>query len=280
MGFQLNSRAAATASLLLSAFIAPAVSAQAIIRGFLYDDATGGPVIGTIMLVDPSTDAPVVHIITDSSGAFTLKTGAGVYQLAAVRSGYQSVLSAPIPLQNGERMTVRVPIAVSGDPQHHIGVIEHVKPDANAARAAAAMRDASMGGFESRRATGTGLHYSRRDFERSNVQTLGEFLQSVPGLRVRDPSSTSSMSTMRNAMSPVDMGLRGASANACHLGWFVDGHRMDLPGRTDPVTDGLGSIQLDAVDALEVFRGLSEMPPEFAEPDLRCGAIAIWTKRG
>ena len=68
--------------------------------------------------------------------------------------------------------------------------------------------------------------------------------------------------------------------SACHVGWFIDGHRMDLPGRLDPITDGLGSMSLDQIEAVEIFRGLSEMPSEFAEPDLRCGAVAIWTKRG
>jgi len=67
---------------------------------------------------------------------------------------------------------------------------------------------------------------------------------------------------------------------ACRIGWFIDGHRMDIPGRWDPATDGLGSMQLSTVEAVEVFRGLSEMPAEFAAPDLRCGAISVWTRRG
>ena len=75
------------------------------------------------------------------------------------------------------------------------------------------------------------------------------------------------------------MNIPGA-VSACHVGWFVDGHRMDMPGRTDPVTEGLGTMALENVEAVEVFRGLSEMPAEFAAPDLRCGAIAVWTRRG
>ena len=55
---------------------------------------------------------------------------------------------------------------------------------------------------------------------------------------------------------------------------------MDLPGQIDPATDALGSMQIEAIEAVEVFRGVSEMPPEFAAPDLRCGAVAIWMRRG
>ena len=46
------------------------------------------------------------------------------------------------------------------------------------------------------------------------------------------------------------------------------------------MTDGLAATTLEAVELVEVFRGISEMPAEFANPDLRCGAVAIWTRRG
>lgn len=278
MGFQLSSRTFASISSILSAIVLPAVvGAQAVVRGTLYDDSTGTPLKGTVMLVDPSTDGAVVHVTADSLGQFDLKTGPGVYQIAAVKAGYTSVLSAPIELLSGERMTIRLPIAQNGDPQHRIGVLEHIRPDAKAAKAAELLRDAvDMGGFNARAATGTGLHYTRKDFDKSTVATLGEFLQSVPGFQVTDPQSTSSMQTTRNSMMTTSM-VNG-TLTSCHLGWFMDGHRMDLPGQTDPVTDGLGTIPLDNLEALEVFRGLSEMPPEFAEPDLRCGAVAIWTR--
>ena len=86
----------------------------------------------------------------------------------------------------------------------------------------------------------------------------------------------SSVQMSRSAGTP----MWNASGSPCHVGWFVDGRRMDLPGRSDPLTDGLGSMHLDTIDGLEVFRGVSEMPAEFAAPDLRCGAIAVWTRRG
>ena len=278
MGFQLMRRAPVVAGVVLS-MIAPVAGGQAVVRGILYDDAKGTPVRGTVMLVDPATDAAVVHVTTDSLGQFTLQTGKGTFQLAAVRPGYKSVLSAPIALLNGERLTVRVPIAEQGDPEHRIGVIEHIRPDADAAKAAeSARQESENGGFERRRALGAGLHYDRKTIEKSPFRSLGEFLQNVPGFRVLDPNSTNSMSMSRN--SALTTGMSAGGAAACRMGWFVDGHRMDMPGRSDPITDGLGSLPLETIDALEVFRGLSEMPAEFAAPELRCGAIAVWTRKG
>jgi hypothetical protein len=278
MGFLKSFRAVATATLFVGAMSASRVGAQAVIRGVLYDDSTGAPLRGTVMLVDPATDAPVAHTPTDSTGAFELKAQRGVYQIAAVREGYTSVLSAPVTLGDGEQMTVRVPIASSGDPRHQIGVTEHVKPRAESSGPAPGLLDHV--GYNSRKSSGLGLHYDRRDFEKSNFNTLGEFLQSVPGLSVGDPASASSMRMSRSmAGSTGALGLPGSSLGACHVGWFVDGYRTDIPGRNDPVTQGLGLLDLRSIAAVEIFRGISEMPAQFAAPDLTCGAVAIWTVR-
>ena len=42
----------------------------------------------------------------------------------------------------------------------------------------------------------------------------------------------------------------------------------------------MGSVRMpmEAIEAVEVFRGVSEMPAEFAAPDLRCGAVAVWMR--
>jgi hypothetical protein len=281
MGFHSIRRAATTASVAFAVLTIPLLaSAQIIVRGVLYDDETGAPVRGTVMLVDPAKDAPVVYSPTDSLGQFSLQAANGVYQIAAIRPGYTSVLSVPVPFENGDQLTIRIPIAVSGDPQHRIGVVERLKAGQSPARSVDANRRASNdNGFQNRRTLGMGMQFDRTRLEKSNVATLGEFLQGIPGLSVTDPTSASSMQVTRGGGAGlVSTGSNGMAA--CHIGWFVDGHRMDIAGRVDPATDALGSMQLSGIDAVEVFRGVSEMPPEFAAPDLRCGAVAIWTRRG
>jgi len=58
-------RAVATAVLAIASCLIPSTTtAQAVIRGTLYDDVTGLPLQGTVMLVDPNTDAAVVHTPT------------------------------------------------------------------------------------------------------------------------------------------------------------------------------------------------------------------------
>jgi hypothetical protein len=260
---------------ILAAIVFPAVvAAQIVVRGVLYDDVSGLPVHGAVMLVDPSTDGPVVHTISDTLGRFELKTGSGVYQIAAVQAGYASMLSAPISFESGEEMTVRVPISQAGDPTHRIGVIQHIRPERTVAPVA--MHDQ---GIAERRLLGTGLQYDEVALARSNAASVGEFLRNVPGFVVDDPSSTQSMRVSRTAAlynGPLGGGA-SATGVSCRIAWFVDGRRYDRNG-PDPITDGLGSLVLTTVDAIEVFRGISEMPPQFAEPDIGCGAVAIWMK--
>jgi hypothetical protein len=256
---------------LCGAVLAVPAAGQVVVRGVLYDDSTGVPVRGTVMFVDPRTDAPVVHAVSDSAGYFTLSGPAGVYQLAAVSNRYLQTLSAAMTLQDGERMTVRVPISSTGDTHHRIGVVQHEH--------GVAVRHPGepFNGFRSRPGA-PGLRYDRAALLASGLSTLGEFLQNISGLAVGNTSSAGSMQMSRSAatMSAVP-GRPGVVP--CHVGWFVDGHRMDSAAGIDQITDGLARLQLDDIDGVEIFRGLSEMPPEFATPDLQCGAIAVWTRR-
>jgi hypothetical protein len=268
-------RAATISSVILAAIVFPAVmAAQIVVRGELYDDVTGLPVRGAVMLVDPATDGAVVHTVSDTQGQFELKTGSGIYQIAAVRSGYTSMLSAPITFARGEQMTVRVPISQVGDPTHHISVLQHIRP-------ARSIADGEMHneGMAQRKLLGTGLQYDAAAIARSSAETVGQFLENVPGFVVTDPNSTQSMRMTRTAgiYAGQSLGDGRSTPQTCQLAWFVDGRRFDRGG-LDPITDGLGSMTLNAVDAIEVFRGISEMPPQFAEPDIRCGAVAIWIR--
>ncbi len=265
--------------------------AQGVLRGVLYDDATGTPLRGTVMLVDPATDAPVAYNATDSAGQFDLKVRQGTYRIAAVSAGYKSIVSALVAFSDGERLTVRVPIAVDADPTHQIGVLEHLhagdkeksaagdvapgfgaspsaspspvsgatptlKPDTVTApmRAPETPSAAKLTAYENRRPRGAGLYYDGDKLERSHVATVGEFLQTVPGVTVRDPTSASSIELTRNIATAGTAGFPG-SLQTCYVGWFLDGRRIDIPGTNDPMTDALARLPLENLTAVEIFRG-------------------------
>jgi hypothetical protein len=121
---------AATALLCATVPVPSRLGEQATVRGVLYDDATGHAVRSTVMLVDPSTDEAVTYAPTDSLGQCVLRVPRGVYQIGAIHPGWTPVLSAPVPLENGEQLTLRVPIDAQSDPRNDIAVVGHVHPSA------------------------------------------------------------------------------------------------------------------------------------------------------
>jgi TonB-dependent Receptor Plug Domain/Carboxypeptidase regulatory-like domain len=273
MGFM--HRAAAAAATLLALAVPTVSRSQVTIRGVLVDDSSGVPVRGAaVMLVDPVTDGPVVRSVSDSLGQFSLVTNPGTYQIAAVKEGFNTTLSAPVPLGDGEGLTIRIPIASKGDVQHRIGVLEHTL--GRTQRRTRPQGTAALPGFAARRSLGAGLSFTRKELSSSSSETLADFLRQVPGVRV--PSTSVSSSRSNDGSDGVS--IRGGTSDGCRVGWYLDGHRMDLRGTPDPFIESLGSMRLDDLEAVEVFRGLSEMPPEFASPELRCGAVALWSRRG
>ena len=52
--------------------------------------------------------------------------------------GFASGIEAEeVPMVNGEQMTLRIPIARTGNPRHRIGVVEHTRPNDAQVRAEA-----------------------------------------------------------------------------------------------------------------------------------------------
>jgi hypothetical protein len=273
MGFQSKRLIAAIVALVS----AHAVSAQAVIRGYLYDDSTGARLRGgAIVLVDPVTDAPVANARTDSLGTFVVSVGAGKYHISAIVERYQTVMSRPVPLSNGEQLTIRIPIAREGDPRNPIGVLEHTRTQSgDLPEARSAGLDA--GRVAERKRLGNGLIFDRSQLDRTNAQTLGDLLRALPGIAVSSTPTQQGVAMRRTMGSTTTQSGR---VDNCRVGWFMDGRRIDRPGIVDPIAEGMLSIPVVDLEAVEVFRGLSEMPAEFAQPDLRCGAVSLWTRRG
>ncbi len=61
---------------------------------------------------------------------------------------------------------------------------------------------------------------------------------------------------------------------ACTPTFYVDGRKMNLQTREVDL-DAIASTQ--DLAAVEVYRGISQTPPEFYG---LCGSIVIWTRRG
>ncbi len=113
-------------------------------------------------------------------------------------------------------------------------------------------------GFEERRTARRGQFVTRAEIERQNPSsTLGEVLRGLNGLGMR--------------CDRTGCAIRMTRWQNCQPLYYQDGL---------PVFAGTAE-QFLAMDiyGVEVY-GLSEVPLEFQRPGLRCGVIAIWTRRG
>jgi hypothetical protein len=163
----------------------------------------------------------------------------------------------------------------------------------------------ALEGFERRRRGGRGIFLSRADVERRHAARLEDLFRGIPGLQVvgegaggrvvgpgqrparpgaeirgaaplgdrpRDGHETRDAREVGDARVPV---APASEANACAVQFYLDG--VYTPTEDGRISD---RVRLEDVEAVEVYRGPSELPPEFRRPGADCGVIVVWTRRG
>jgi len=119
-----------------------------------------------------------------------------------------------------------------------------------------------MAEFNRHRVNGQGIYIDRKDLEKRQTPRLSDVLRRVPGVRIVSD---------RTGRSLLRMG-RSSNGRDCPPEFWIDGVRAQFLGVDDvPVSD---------IEALEVYRGPSGMPPEFNSrfTNAQCGAVVIWTR--
>jgi hypothetical protein len=115
--------------------------------------------------------------------------------------------------------------------------------------------------FERRRGTARGTFITRAEIERRNAHSGSDIVRTVPGIRIV---------AMRSAGANQVVMTRGAGARACIPTMFVHGL---------PYSGVLDDFNADDIEALEVYVGISEIPPELDKNGRGiCGAIVVWTR--
>jgi hypothetical protein len=110
--------------------------------------------------------------------------------------------------------------------------------------------------FERRRTEGRGQFVTRREILQRNAATLGDLLRTLNGLRMTCTSRGCTVSMTRTN---------------CRPEYFADGFSADaVTVERMPVNDIFG------VEVYDMF----EVPIELQVPELRCGVISVWTRRG
>jgi hypothetical protein len=114
--------------------------------------------------------------------------------------------------------------------------------------------------FEQRRATAHGTFITRAEIEEKNPLRISDLFYMVPNT-ILAPDG-------RGGMMLQSMRGGGLFDQPCTVPVFVDGVR------TAGGIDAMLSPEL--VEAVEVYTGLADTPPQFGPS--RCGAVAIWLR--
>jgi hypothetical protein len=117
-------------------------------------------------------------------------------------------------------------------------------------------------GFYRRKITGPGVFLDRQALLKGSPRSFPEALRRVAGV---------SISPGRFSDARVSMGRSGGSQR-CAIQYFLDGMPVHA---YDP-----NHMMLEAVEGVEVYRGASEVPPQYNRGTALCGVIVIWTRQG
>jgi len=251
----------------------------AIISGAIVDSA-GIPIPHAVLSVVGES----LRVVTDSQGRFRLAVPPGPRLLAVRALGYRPLMWA-VTLGSGLEASGRIRLQQLSIVLPEMTVVgERYVPS-------------RLAGFYQRRRIGFGKYIDPETIERRFTNSVADLLQGIAGVRVTpvpgDPlnylvnfsrcnvieggSSASSSAGGLNILggraqstspsSPSSLGPPSKSP----VGVYVDGFKV--PGYPGEI---LAMINPADVEAIEVYRGPSELPAEFMSDD--CAAIVIWTK--
>ena len=207
------------------------------------------PVMGARVSVVGAGIAPT----TDANGRLRLAgVPAGVQTVEVRRMGYSTRLKL-VDLRAGESTPVAFELEVEAIPVAAIRV--------DAKRRDWGREYLERSGFVRRRRNGIGSFLTRADIERRRPTFLSDALRSVSGLRFQ-PNG------MRGD-AYVSMARTGS--RPCPVQYFVDGQLIGPGFNIDEISAG-------DVEGLEIYRGASQVPPEFNRRTSACGVIAVWTR--
>ena len=208
----------------------------------LVTDTAGVPLSrAEIWLVSVAT----IRTIASDSGTFELPgLPAGVVTLGVRRLGYESATFSAV-LKMGKTHRATFPLTPSVQPLAGVRIMDTTS--------------AWLAQFEFHRSSHRGTFIKRAEFEKTNVRIASDILRMVPGVQVM-PTRTGTQLVMS----------RGSGARRCVPQLYV--HATPYSGNFD-------DFGPDDIEALEIYVGISEIPPDLNTMGRPiCAAVVIWTR--
>jgi hypothetical protein len=122
-----------------------------------------------------------------------------------------------------------------------------------------------------RGALGFGKFITREEIERQNSPDTKSLFQQIPGVLVNDRGIT-----FERCKGLAASSFSPSASSPAHVQVYIDGVRMTGLSPGDDAEHALRIVPPTAIQAIEVYTGVAQIPAEFLED--ACAVIAIWTK--
>jgi hypothetical protein len=252
---------------LAACLLAATPLAAQVVRGKVLDATTGAGVPEAAVRALSPEGRDVGHTRTAADGTFRmqLRTPTTV-RIEAQRTGYRPALAAALPVALRETLEVEVRLSAAAVAIEPLRVTARVQPPRR--------RSLEINGFYDRERQGIGKYVRREDIENRSNQNLAHVLSRVQGTAILYAGPREYIYFPRNGVPTLSSGRRGAPRNNCLPRLFLDGVRVTY----DAMNDINAIVNPEQIEALEVFRGASEIPVQYNDNNSQCGVILIWTR--
>ncbi|MBI2407643.1 MAG: carboxypeptidase regulatory-like domain-containing protein [Gemmatimonadetes bacterium] len=209
-----------------------------------------------------------VEVRIEGTALRIMTSESGEYHLDSVPSGRVTVTARhPGFHPDTKRVTLR-----PGDTKKVLFTLEGIPEALDQVLITARMDSAvRLREFWGRRMLGLGVFLTREDIEKRRAQHSFSLFQGIAGIQVVTMGGEpTKLVTTRRAATPAR--LRSAPGAECPMQYYVDGVFMSAE------MFSIDELTPDMIEAVEVFRGPSEVPVQFRQTDVDCGLVVIWTR--
>jgi len=245
-----------------------AASASTGISGVLRD-AAGRPLAGAAVRLDA-----LAAVQTDAQGRFRFRSvTAGEHRVGVTHASIGSREVAVRLPGNAAELELRAGAGAGAALSASVQRVVQLAGIGARAQARRAGLDAQ--GFYDRQKMGIGVFLTDERLQRVTGGKISNVLRSVPGVSVSTVGGL-----QRKSFAMGRRGTTGISiANACWMDVYLDGALVAGVDLGETGSMSLDDLPLAQAEAVEVYRGASEIPPAYRGSTSACGVILIWTRR-
>lgn len=249
--------------LLLLLFFQPQETASQVVQGRVLDELSREPVPQAVVSLQNLQRDTLKRSITDTTGYFQLLAPReGIYFVHVRRIGYAENTGGPF--QIGPEDTLNIELRL---------LLESIVMDEVTVEAERLSKNLQRNNFYRRQERGLGQYMTREDISQKMAPSPSRIFSNIPGVERRPDGHL--VSSRHQVVCPMTLVVNGVVRVEKKHPLF-DGGAEKRELERQPTIDEL--IQLENIEAIEVYRGTVGQPLAYTGKRTPCGAILIWTR--